>query len=78
MGGGSFVKVADQNSPPYFHWTNYTLNKTPPIFYFFPYFSIYTFYKTFSLERKETQNREKNLSQKLEGNLSLKLGGSCA
>jgi len=35
---GEFDKIVDQNSfsiyylPPNFHWENYTLNKTPPIF----------------------------------------------
>jgi len=32
--GGSFDKVVDKNSPSYFHWANYTLNKTSPFLYF--------------------------------------------
>jgi len=41
--GKSFDKVVDQNSP-YFHWANYTFDKTVLIFYFpsiFP-FSLLT------------------------------------
>ena len=64
--GESFDKVVDQNFSLIFHWANYTLTKLP-LFFTFPYFSIYTLNKTFSLEEKEPQNREKNLSQKLGG-----------
>ena len=35
--GKSFDKVVDQNSP-YFHWANYTLDKTPPNFFISPIF----------------------------------------
>jgi len=52
---GSFDKVVDQNLPPIFHF--------PPTFHW----AIHTLNKTFSLERKEAQNRGENLSQKLEG-----------
>ena len=35
-GGESFDKVVNQNFPSIFHWTNYTLDKQPPIFSFSP------------------------------------------
>ena len=61
-GGGSFDKVVDQTLSIF----------TSPIFYW----AHYTLNKTFSLEGKEAQNGEGNLSQKLgRGTSAQKLGG---
>jgi len=46
--GDGFDKVADKTFP-YFHWANYTLNKTSPIF-LLPLIFQSTPLKTFSLE----------------------------
>jgi len=59
---------------PILHWASYTLNKTPPIFYFIPCFLIYTFNKTFFLKRKKPKMAGKSWVKNWE-NLSFKMGG---
>jgi len=59
------IRLQIKTSSPYFHWANYTLNKTSPCFLLSFYFSIYALNEIFLLEGKKPKNGGENLSQKL-------------